>query len=286
MNVKERYTSAIDSLFQYTKPLRLRWFRMINFIPKRIRIVTGVLAMTTLMLMSTFFSFSSSWFIFFIIIVCASFFVTYVGIFEGISGIEWVMLFVMPVFLSLALYFAFSLIPVRWLTRIPFLFLFALLFYAVLLTSNIFNIGVERSLQLYRAAFSINYLLQTIIVFAFTIVIASLRVGFLLNGFLLFVVIFFLTFQLIWSVKPSDTNDHSLYLYGLLAGIVMAELFIALSFIPIKINIAALVVSAVFYSLGGVLYHHYNERLFKNIIREYIFVLCFVIVIAFLTIQW
>jgi len=66
----------------------------------------------------------------------------------------------MPIVLSIAFYMFYFLFPVRWITRIPFIALYAIAIYATLLCSNIFSIGVEKSLQLYRAAFSINFLFQ------------------------------------------------------------------------------------------------------------------------------
>lgn len=275
-----------NKLKQFVKPARKRWFTFVNFIPKRVRIVFGVLCMTALMLVSTFFPFITYWYVFTILIIIVAYFVTYFGVFEGIDGMEWVMLFIMPVLLSLGLYFAFSLIPVRWLTRLPFLFTFSLLFYAVLLTSNIFNIGVEKSLQLYRAAFTVNYLLQSILVFAITMVLTSLGLGYALNSLLIFGVATLLATQLIWTVKLNISFDRSLIKFGFLLGLFATELFIAVSFIPLQENIVALLVSASYYSIGGILYHHFDQRLFRNVVREYVFVLCFVAFIAFLTIQW
>jgi hypothetical protein len=46
---------------------------------------------------------------------------------------------------------------------------------------------VEKSLHLYRAAFSVNYFYQTLIVFLFANLILSLKLNFLLSSLLFFV---------------------------------------------------------------------------------------------------
>src|SRR5690606_13810906 len=115
--------------------------------------------MTLTLTVSTFFPFSEWRWLFGFILIIVSYMTTYIAVFEGIDGVEWYMLFLMPICLAIALYVFYSLLPVRWLTRLPFLFLFALTYYAMLLASNILNIGVDKSLQLYRAAFSVNYLM-------------------------------------------------------------------------------------------------------------------------------
>ena len=66
------------------------------------------------------------------------------------------MLFLLPILLSVAMYLFYFLFPVRWLTRIPFVLVYGISMYAVLLSSNIFNVGVEKNLQLFLA-FSLSH---------------------------------------------------------------------------------------------------------------------------------
>ncbi|HRN69808.1 MAG TPA: hypothetical protein PLS49_01375 [Candidatus Woesebacteria bacterium] len=267
-------------------PLYARWFKYINYIPKRIRVVICTAIMTLTLLVSSFFPFSEWWWFFGILLIIIAYLTTYIAVFEGIDGVEWYMLFIMPIFLTIALYIFYSLLPVRWLTRIPFLFLFGLTYYATLLASNILNIGVDKSLQLYRAAFSVNYLIQVFIVFLLTQVSLTFKLSFILNGLILFVIGIILSLQLYWSVNPEATFNKKLILYGVGMGIILLEIAVAVSFIPFKTNVAALIYTALYYSLNGVVYHYLDGRLFKNTIREYAFVSIFVFFIALLTLNW
>jgi len=264
--------------------LKKRAFKFINYIPKRVRIVAMTGAMSAAMLTSTFFPFSQTWQLFVLILLLVAYLTTYIAVFEGIDGVEWIALFIMPILFSIALYLFYSMLPVRWLTRLPFLVLFSLGYYGVLLTTNIFNIGVDRSLHLYRAAFSINFLFQSLVIFIFTMVILSFRLSFFINSFLLGLICFILSFQLFWSVELPETVGKKFITFCLVLSVPLTEFALLLSFIPMSINIAALAFTAGYYALSGIIYNYIAERLFPNVIREHVSVFVFVIVIVLLTI--
>ncbi len=261
-------------------------FSFITVIPKRIRIVIATLMMMLLLTVSSFFAFTDSWYIFIPIIFFVSYITTYFAVFEGIDRVEWYMLFIVPIMLAVALYLFYSLLPVRWLTRLPFLILFSLGYYAVLLTMNIFNVGVERSLQLYRAAFSINYLTQTFIVFLFSLVILSFRLNFILNAFIIAILAVLISMQLFWTVRLEKAFDRRLLVFSGVLALLLFEVSLLVSFMPIRINVIALILTAFYYSLTGIVYNYLADRLFKNTLREYAFVMIFVLFITILTLQW
>ncbi|MBP7967006.1 hypothetical protein KAZ66_01920 [Candidatus Woesebacteria bacterium] len=272
--------------FLIQSALYKRFFQFINFIPKRIRIVAATIVMTLLLLSSSFFPFGETWYVFLSILFIISYITTYLAIFEGISGVEWYMLFVTSIILTLATYLFYFLLPVRWLTRVPLVLIFGLAYYAALLTSNIFNVGVEKSLQLYRAAFSVNYFLQSFIVFLLLMVIYTFKQNFMINGIASGVAAGILSLQLYWSVTPDATFNRRLLDYAMMTAILLFQFSVMISFIPLKTNVAALIFTAAYYSLTGIIHHHLGNRLFPNIIKEYIFVFIFVCFIALLTLQW
>lgn len=260
--------------------------RFILFIPKRIRIVISTVFMVGVLIISTFFGFAETFHIFVPLIILFSFLSTYFAIFEGVDGVEWYMLFIAPIFLALALYFSYTLFPVRWLTRLPFIILFSLGYYGLLLTMNIFNVGVTKSLQLYRAAFSINYIAQTFIMFLFSLVVVSFRLPLIYSGFALSAVTFVLSLQLFWSVSLDKKISARLIKYSLVLSISVLQLSWLVTFLPLDLNVSALILTGLYYSLAGLLYHQLSDRLFKNIVREYLFVLIFIFLIAILTLRY
>jgi hypothetical protein len=254
-------------------------------IEKRLRFVISALISSLLLLVSTFFFFDTA--IFFIpLFILVTYFLVYFSIVEGIDKSEWLTLFIIPVIFSVAFYLFYFLFPVRWLTRVPFIAIYAVAIYAVLLTSNIFNVGVEKSLQLYRAAFSVNYFVQTIIVFLIANILFSARQNFLVNSLIIGVSVFPLSFQLFWTIKLDLEINRDLFLYAAFTAVVLAQLVLVLSFVPFRPAILALITTASYYSVSGLITAFLDARLFKQTVREYLIVLGVVAVIALLTLNW
>lgn len=253
-------------------------------IEKRVRFVISTVALSFLMFCATFFFFDKAMIFISLLIICGYFF-TYFAIIEGIEEIEWLSLFFMPIILSLAFYFFYFLFPVRWLTRIPFILIYGISIYANLLTSNIFNVRVEKSLQLYRAAFSINFFFQTLVVFLLFNSVFSFHFGFLVNVIIAGLIIFVLSLQLYWTVKMPPFFDREIYLYALLTALVLGQLTLLFSFIAVTGTILALFLTSAYYSVSGLIYSYMDQRLFRETIREYLFVLGFVFLIMVLSIR-
>jgi len=254
-------------------------------IEKRIRMLIATGIITAIMLISTFFFFDKSIYVLPILLL-VTVFCTYFSLLEGIEKIEWFTLFIMPVLAVTALYFFYFLFPVRWLTRLPFIIFFGISVYANLLVSNIFNVGVEKSLQLYRAAFSVNYFYQTLLLFIISNLIFSLKFSFFTNGLLFFGVVGILAIQLLWSIKLDQHIEKRVLRYSLLVGWVIVQASILISFVPLQSTISALVLSSGYYAIGGLVYLYLDSRLFKEIIREYVFVLIFILCVVLLSISW
>lgn len=263
-----------------------RWVKFVNYIPKRIRIIIMTLVMTIVVAIASFFPFNSTWMYFMVILAISAYLTSYIAIFEGIDGTELIMLFIMPVLFVLSLYTFYSLLPVRWLTRIPFLALFSMGYYAMLLSSNIFNIGVEKSIQLYRAAFSVNYISQTLVIFIMAVVILSFRLNYFMTSLFLGGVMFITSLQLLWTVELKEHVEKRLVKYSGATAIFLIELMILLSFVPLAINVYALIVTTAYYAILGILTNYVGDRLFRTVIREYIFVFIFVVIIGLMTLQW
>ena len=257
-----------------------RWMYRVE---KRFRFVISVGIMTVAMLFATFFFFDKAW-LFIPLFILISYCLVFYSILEGVEKLEWIMLFLMPVIFTVSLYFFYFLFPVRWLTRLPFVAIYAISFYALLLTSNIFNVGAEKNLQLYRAAFSVNYFFQTFVAFLLFNILFSLRQDFIFNGLAVGVLVLPLAVQLVWSIKLDLALDRQIVLYGLFLALLLMQLGIFVSFVPFRSSVASLLLAASYYSFTGLTTAYLDNRLFKNTVREYLFVLAFVFAISILTI--
>jgi len=254
-------------------------------IEKRLRFAISVLALGFLMLFSTFFYFDKA-LIFILVFFLASFALSYFALLEEIEKMDWFGLFFMPVTLTIFFYLFYFLFPGRWLTRLPFVFIYTVSIYAVLLCSNIFNVGVEKSLQLYRAGFSINYFYLTFVSFLIFNILFSFKAFFLINIIGVGIAVFLLSIHLYWTIKLKKQLDSQVVNSAFFTAVVLAEMTALISFVPIRSSIASLFLTTTFYSLGGVIYNYIDEKLFKETIREYIFVWLFVLLTTLLSISW
>src|SRR3989338_6012202 len=250
-------------------------------VEKRFRFVGSALLLTLFMLLSTFFPFDKS-FIFVLIFVILGFILTYLSILEGIYSIEFYTLFFLPIVLTVSLYLFYFLFPARWLTRVPFVAFYAVSIYAVLLCSNIFNVGVEKSLQLYRAAFSVNFFYQTLVSFLLFSTLLSFKPHFLLGMIGSGTIVFLLSLQLFWTVKLEAGIDKMLLMFAGFVALIIAELTAIGSFLPIKTTIFSLFLTSSYYSLAGLINNFLDQRLFKETFRDYFFVWIIVFIITLL----
>lgn len=254
-------------------------------IEKRIRFVISTISLTLLILISTFFFFDRAAF-FIPILIIASYGASFFSLFEGIEKIEWYMLFLMPVLFSVAMYLFYFLFPVRWLTRIPFIIIYSVSMYAVLLSSNIFNVGVEKNLQLYRAGFSVNYFMQTMVFFLLGNVLASFHWGFLANALVFSILAGGMSLQLYWSIRLDVHLRKEVLNHAWLTALIIGEGALFLSFFPLQESIFALVIAVLYYCVAGLTYLHLDERLFKHSVREYTTILIVILAILFLLVNW
>lgn len=254
-------------------------------IDKRLRLVISVLVLGLLMLFSTFFNFDKAP-IFLLIFVFTSYFLSYFSLLEGIKKIGWFGLFLMPLLITVFFYLFYFLFPGRWLTRLPFIFIYEVSIYAVLLCANIFNVGVEKNLQLYRAAYSINFFYQAVASFLFYNVLFSFKYNFLINVVGAGIFTFLLSLQLFWAIKLDKYLEKEILFYSLFVALLLAEIGLLISFIPMKVSVYSLFMTACYYSLTGVISHYIDQKLFKETIREYVSVFIFVIAITLLSLSW
>lgn len=225
-------------------------------------------------------------FIVVVILSIMSYFLTAWSLSEDIKGIEWILLYILPVSLTLSFSLFYFLLPGRWISRLFIIFVFAIGTYATLLAENIYNVAAARSIQLLRVAQSVGLLITLVVVFLSVSIIFSIRGSFLMNMFLLTPVVFVLGLQSLWSVKLEARLSREVIIYAAVVALGIGEMVAALSFWPIQIATISLFTSALFYTLIGIIQQHFLGRLFKNIIKEYIFAFIFTFLVAVLITSW
>lgn len=207
------------------------------------------------------------------------------ALWEGISKLKAVTLLVLPTLFTLAVASYYFLLPVRWLTRLPVATLFGLSFYSLLLSQNVFNVASIRTIPLYRAASTVNFLFTLITAFLLYNVLFSFEMLFLFNGLAVFALSFLLILQVIWSIQMEKV-DNVVLINSLLSALVIGELALALSFWPISTSMFSLTVATALYICLGVVTHSLRGRLTREVAMEYLGVGVVVFLVALLTTSW
>lgn len=221
-----------------------------------------------------------------IILSILSYLLTIWSLVEDIQGIKWMMLFILPVFFTASVSLFYFLLPGRWITRVAIMTIFAIGTYATLLIENIYNVAAIRSVPLIRAAHSIGLLLTLIIIFLFSNIIYSLRLPFGQNFLVMFVIIFILSLQSLWSIKLENKFTKQLLIFSFIISLGIGELSSVLSFWPVGNSSFSLLTTSTYYVLIGTLQQYLMDRLFIKNIREYFFVFIFTFVLILLVTNW
>ncbi len=272
----------MPNLFEYMKKKIFNFFRSI---PKRKRFVIALVAIVVPTVSLTLLPFSTM--LFFIPFLAAFVYgATYLALLEDVSHIEWVVLFIPPIYFCIFFLLFYYLLPVRWLTRIPFMVILSVALYAIFLSENIFNVGVEKSLPLYRAAYSVsNFIMLLAFLFLFT-VLYSLRQHYLVNMFFGGLLAWPLFFHAIWTASPKSVLEERVYKFSTISTILLSFAILILNFIPIKTSIYALYTVAVAYMLTGVTQEIVQNTAFREHIRAYIIMVGAMTILILLTAQW
>jgi hypothetical protein len=205
---------------------------------------------------------------------------------EDLRGIEWITLLILPTFFTAAVALFYFLLPVRWLTRIPVVALYAIGIYALLLTENIYNVAADRTIALLRAAHSVGYLLTLITYFLLVQTVVAFRFPFYLNALIVACISFVLVFQSLWSVVLEDIVSRRLGSLTIAITIVLAQLSWVFSFLPTQSTLMVLFLTTSFYGMVGMAQQYLVEKMYKKTVIEFFTLCSIVFIIVMLATNW
>jgi len=205
---------------------------------------------------------------------------------EALSGIRYLTTIILPTLLTAGVSLFYFLLPSSWVSQLPVVGLFALCFYALLLTENIFSVASIRTIQLLRAAHAVGFLLTLLTSFLLFDTIYSFRLIGWANALAVFGVSFLIYLQGLWSVNLEEKLSRNVWLYSLFLAIINTQFAFLISFMPTSIAMASLFTTTLVYIQLGIVQVHFQERLFKRTIYEYLFVGFVVLVIFLFTNLW
>lgn len=216
----------------------------------------------------------------------ASYLLCAVGLREDLKGHEWATLLILPTLFTAAVAVFYFLLPTRWLTRLPIAVLYAVGMYALLLTENIYNVAVVRTIALLRAAHSVGFLLTLATYFLLVQTVLAYRLHAWTNALLIGAVTYPLTLQILWAVNLEPKVGKRVRDLSVLLTVAAVELTWILSLIPVRTTLFALFLTTCFYGMAGLGQQYLSDRLYKRTVIEFFGVVAIVFVILFLTINW
>ena len=179
----------------------------------------------------------------------------------------------LPLSFLISLRFFYSLLPTHWWSQLLFFVAISLGTYLTIAISNIFSIASQfKIVPLYRAAFSLSFLLVLIELYFGYNFIFSLRLDFWQNAILVFLLVclFLGYFFSVAALEEKELGWRQLLPFTLAAGWIIAQLAAAFSFWSLPANMISLYLVSFSYFLGGILQAAIRRRLFRPTLREYL----------------
>lgn len=203
-----------------------------------------------------------------------------------LSGIKYFLLLLLPVYFVMGASLFYFLIPVRWLTRLPFALLFGVSVYLLMLTSNIYNIAAIRTIALLRAAHAVGLLFTLISAFFLTNVLFSLHLAVYWIVPAVVAICMPLYLVSLWSYELEEYISRRVLLFAVVFTLVTVQIAAVVSFWPIVPINGALVVVTIMYVLLGLGQFVFGEKLKQRIVWEHLSVAIVVIFIVLLSTRW
>jgi hypothetical protein len=225
-------------------------------------------------------------------------------LFDDLKGMEWITLLVLPVMFTLgsALFSNFlpnsiprifgkvfqveSAILFASIFRIFYYIFFAIGLYGVMLIENIFSVASIRTIQLFRAARSVNFILTLVTSLFFFTAILSLKLPFYWIFLGTFATSFVLSFPSFWSVDLKNNYVSEIGRFSLTVGWLVGLVSLVLAFWPIKPFMGGLVLTSVLYALLGVMEQRLSSKVYLESAVEYLATVFIIVIIGFLTTSW
>jgi hypothetical protein len=221
-----------------------------------------------------------------IFMVAATAFLAIFALWGELSGIKYFLLLLLPIYFVAGASLFYFLLPVRWLTRVPYALMFGISVYLLMLTSNIYNVAAIRTIALLRAARAVGLLFSLIATFFLGNVLFSLHLPFYLVVAGVAVIVAPLYLVGLWSYELLDWLSKRVLLYCLIFTLVTSEAGLVLSFWPIVSINGALVLATIMYVLLGLAQFNFENRLKPRIIWEHLSIATIVFVIVLVSTRW
>lgn len=205
---------------------------------------------------------------------------------EGLGKNMTLLSLVLPFFYTIGVGLFWFLLPSSILAQVPIVLLYGLGIYTLCLTSNIYTVAAIRTIALLRAARGVGFVLTLVTFFLVFDAILSTRSNLVITSLVVFAVSLPLYLQSYWSI-PLDTKiSKELVVITLIASLIIGEVAVSLHFWPVTVVVGSLFFTVASYILLGLGQARLEGRLFRQTVREYLFLGALVFLGMFFATRW
>jgi len=220
------------------------------------------------------------------VLAVATIFLAMFSLWGELSGIKYFLLLLLPVYFVMGASLFYFLLPVRWLTRLPFALVFGVSIYLLMLTSNIYNVAAIRTIALLRAAHAVGLLFSLVSTFFLTNVLFSMHlpVYLIVPGVIFIVGPLYLVGM--WSYELEGFISRQVFAFASVFTLITVQLATIISFWPVVPINAALVVVTAMYVFLGLGQFVFQEKMKSRVVWEHLIVAFLVFVIVIMSTKW
>lgn len=179
---------------------------------------------------------------------------------------------ILPIYFTFGVGLFWFLIPSNVIAKLPVIILYGFGVYAILLTANIFTVSAIRTIALVRAAKGVGFVITLFTSFLVFDATLSLRSHIWITVLLNSVLIFPLFLQGLWSSILTTKITKQTFFYSLVFSAIIGFLTASFYFWPVSIVVGSLFYTVCSYLLLGLGQAQLELRLFKQTVREYLYV--------------
>lgn len=211
---------------------------------------------------------------------------SYLSYYEGLGKNMTLLSLILPTMFTLGVGVFWFLLPSSIYTQIPIVIFYGLGIYVLNLTMNIYTVSSQRTIALLRAARGVGFVMSLATSFLIFDAILSIRLNIIMSALLILISSFLIFIQGFWSIELEKKADSKLMNISIVSTIILTQLSILIYFWPVTVVVGSLFLTSGVYLLLGLGQAKLEDRLFSNVVREYLTVGLIVLVGMFFATRW
>lgn len=205
---------------------------------------------------------------------------------EGLGKNLTLLSLILPTFFTIGVGLFWFLLPTNIYARLPAVIFYGIGIYALCLTTNIYTVATIRTIALLRAARGVGFVLTLVTSFLIFDTILSLKAPIIVTSLFSAAASFPLFLQGFWTIPLERKISKDLIMMSVISSLIVGEVALSLFFWPVTVVVGSLFLTVAAYMLLGLGQSKLEARLFKQTVREYLFVGIFVFIGMFFATRW